>query len=120
MSTYIYSKKDNQLSDGTACHESCKVWEDGKEVVEGKDYFMTTSPFVAGNYMNKCCNCGKQFKGADKLWFLCQDCCNEPFAYPLTTQSESEDELLILLNKTIAQGKELIQYLENKKQSRKQ
>ena len=31
--------------------------------------------FFKGNYSNKCCKCGKIFHEADKLWFVCQDCC---------------------------------------------
>ncbi len=77
-----YNKEENKLSDGTKCHISAKkVWKDGEDV---------TGKYKLGR--------GKQIDTTDQQQW--QEMNNEEkdrfferIAYPLTTQSESEDEL---------------------------
>ncbi len=33
--------------------------------------------FIKGNYSNTCTYCGNDIEGTDKLWFMCEDCCND-------------------------------------------
>ncbi len=51
--------------------------------------------FVRGNYLNKCAHCKKQFKDADKMWFLCPECSIIPSiseGYAVLTFNESEPD----------------------------
>lgn len=66
-----------------------------KEVmVLGKDFeIKPRSEFYSGAYHNICAYCNKEFDKADKLWFVCQSCCDEPFAVPISGIEEGDRQL---------------------------
>lgn len=82
---------NNWLSKGiTPSDELRKRLSDGGEYEIGKHFDVFTSEFYFGNYMNKCSICKKHFKGTDKLWFICQDCC-KGVALPIEQKPLSEE-----------------------------
>jgi hypothetical protein len=74
-----------------ASTELLERYEDKAIIEEGKLIIEPFTTFVEGNYSNTCSLCKKHFKGADKLWFVCPECCEKPVAYPRTPEEESED-----------------------------
>jgi hypothetical protein len=65
------------------CPPDWKV-EEIKE--EGVHFRFDRTHFYSGNYMNKCALCDSEFSGADKLWFICQSCCDKPVAVPVAEE----------------------------------
>lgn len=69
-----------------------KDWKVGDDKVEGVDFrTKKRSDFYKGNYMNKCAYCNEMFSNADKLWFICEPCCNQEFAYPITKEPTDKE-----------------------------
>lgn len=68
-----------------------KGYVDGQEMHIGKDYIMKQrSKFYKGVYDNKCSFCGEIFHMTDKLWFVCEKCCDELVATPVNSTPSPE------------------------------
>lgn len=65
-------------------------WISGEIVKEGEYTTGKRSEFYKGAYMNECVLCKEMFSNTDKLWFVCQKCCDETVAIPINVPVEEE------------------------------
>ena len=63
-------------------------WTGLREVEMGVHFKLEKrSWFYSGNYMSTCIVCKEVYSNSDKLWMICQKCCDEIIAVPVAQQS---------------------------------